>query len=300
MRIPFVIFLFSLLPLFAHPDLSSADAFETEEVCPMPLEIDPCEERPARTLITSLGEMITFLYKHFAILPYVREAGMYVGNSLSGTSDEELFCKPFLATVGSHELDSDLKIYFTNGILNEPRHAEESAKAISSALGGSTIHYAYQPTRGLLLDCLESVASLLGMHTRTAQLLTESIQEEIARNPDVTILVIDHSQGNINSSNSLCSLSLEERNHIERVSFASPSYTPIDGLKSDELYVASKDLVPLLNPYKYLLIFIFPTPNTHILSSSWSNPISIHYLQGPVYAPALHELGAAYQDRSND
>ncbi len=254
-------------------------------------------EKVASTFCNTLGELIYFLYANFAVIHPIREAGMAFGNDLRDNPTVIKHNQTILDSVGTGSLDPNLKTYFTNGLLNDPINAKQSALAISEALKGTTVYYVYNPSHGVALDCLEGITSLIGFQTRASCLLTESIQKDILANPDITILVLDHSQGNINASNALNNLTLQQQRHVERHAFGSPSYNNISGLKSDDHYLATNDPIPLFNPIKYAQACFFPTPNIHFLQGTDDNPFYCHELLGPVYSHKLKEIGATYQER---
>ena len=251
-------------------------------------------------LKVSLGNAIYFLYENFALLPFIREKGMAFGNALRGKSTTIEKEQTFLDSVGTGTLHPNHKTYFTNGILNDHTNATKSATAISKTLLNTTVSFAYSPSQGFLRDFLESLSSIAGFQTRASILLSENISKDIQDNPNVTILLLDHSQGNINANNALNNLIPEQQQHIERHAFGSPSYRCFPNLKADHHYFVRNDPIPWFNPYAAAHAHLYHNPNIHILSSCCNNPFLSHELLGPAYGPQLEILGAEYVNRYLD
>jgi hypothetical protein len=134
---------------------------------------------------------------------------------------------------------------FINGIRNSESRAFEIALEIGEKLRVN-LTPVYNPTFNVMYDIAQvATVNKQDLIDESTALLISTIRERLAdQNRTEPLKLFPHSQGAALTSSALSHLTREERSQIEVLSFGGAAYTYPSGLKSVEVLVNVRDLVP--------------------------------------------------------
>nr|MBA2726768.1 RHS repeat-associated core domain-containing protein [Parachlamydiaceae bacterium] len=176
-------------------------------------------------------------------------------------------------TVGT-PIYSGVDLISVNGVLNSLDDAKASAKIISDMAGGHTVKGVHNQSYGLLMDLFESLLGLMGIPTRPAYLIKETLE---GCDPNSELLLTPHSQGGIHATNAIPMLDEEVRQRLHVMGIAPANLIPKGQVREAKHFV-SFDIVPLFGRVLNItretepVIYIKSLPGTPFIDHSFNSP----------------------------
>ena len=155
---------------------------------------------------------------------------------------------------GTHSIPGFIP-YIINGIFTTKEELIKMAKQMSEDLGGVTVHYTYNGSKGILTDLLECTMQKLGIMMPPDRAAKENIERLIDENggvgSDVKVLLLAHSQGGLIAGNLANNLHADYTSKIHLRTLGSASIVSDKRFGSAINYVSALDGVPLTDPWGY-------------------------------------------------
>ncbi len=134
--------------------------------------------------------------------------------------------------------------YFTNGMCNSRNEAIDNGKHFSKMSGGYKVGLIYNPSDGLMNDCLRYIYSRNGYATHGVEMLHKQWNNTFSnKESDVQIMQGFHSEGGVNVRNALMSYDSVLRKKIHLVGVATSAYTDRKYHGSAKYFESSRDVV---------------------------------------------------------
>lgn len=202
-----------------------------------------------------------------------RISGYYINPSRSGV-------------YGKGEVYDKTRITFINGILNDQGELEEILRMISTAHGGTNIHYTYRGTQGWTVDMIHCIWVKLGILSDSSRQLAgtwkQLIHEMGGLNGGGRIIHYAHSVGATETLLAKSLMTAEELHMIRVITFGSPTIIPNEGFYDVINYSSRRDgvsgLVTFLpNPFTHVYFLIYGDYNLVLIGSHFDGyPIIDH------------------------
>lgn len=196
--------------------------------------------------------------------------------------------------VGYGEVTNDLRLTYSNGILNDSSICIASSMELSYLHGGENVRYIHRPTRGFFGDLWSAFLGKLG-YTRDhvlhlAVVWKQCLQEMDSSKEKGEILHYAHSAGGIDTFNAALLLTKAERKKISVRTFGTACMIPNKGFKDVQNYIGVRDGVGLI---AWLL---HPLDATFV-GSLWGVPLADHYMKGKTYRSLITRLGVEFMEK---
>ena len=187
--------------------------------------------------------------------------------------------------------------YYTNGISNTYDEFMNSVDKYQKKMGGVTVHYTYNGSRGILLDLLESTAQKLGIQTRPDMALKENMTKLINENggpgSDFKIHLTAHSQGGLTVGNLAHNLAPEYCKILHVSTIGSARLIPNGVFGSVVNYISAGDCVPWTDPVGYIKGLSNSGVNMVVLKCQ-GIPLFDHAMGGKTYQNVLDDISLRF------
>lgn len=196
------------------------------------------------------------------------------------------------------EVSDNVRITYTNGIMNNKNDLLETVKWISEIHNGINIHYVFRPSEGWAWDILKSSLVRLGIIPKEAYALAETWKRLIAEmggtDKGNTIIHYAHSMGGTNTNAAKSLMTPEELKMIQAVIFGSPTIVSPGGFQSVINYISVRDGVLFLDPIGRIKALF--SDNSHIVyvGNFYGIPLADHFITNSTYRTILKDHAKAF------
>lgn len=246
-------------------------------------------------LFAASGRMYGDLIDYFDHQPDLQESIENINNHLQGGAFFILTGQNFEEThtghVGDGEICNNVRISYTNGILNTAGDCSRAAEAISNSHGRVNVHYLYKATKGYSWDILRTGLGKLGLVSHESQTLAglwkDLIDDMGGVQGDGQIIHYAHSSGGTDTANALSLLNRSERRMIKVHTFGSPTIISPDDHTDAYNYVSVRDGVPIFGILTNFHDAIF-------VGSFWGIPLIDHLFEEGTYRDIWEAQGQEF------
>ena len=200
---------------------------------------------------------------------------------------------------GTGNLPKKARITLINGILTGSQEAQRTARSVSELHGNVPVYYVYSATQGFAGDLLRGTFYKIGYVSQQAKILInlwrKLIKEMGGTNGGGIIWHYAHSLGATDTACALTRLTPEEKSMIRVATFGSPTIIDAEACSKVDNYISVHDVVPYLDPIRYVIALRSQQPHVHFLPSN-TLPLMDHIFAGNTYRDVLNILGKEFQN----
>lgn len=207
---------------------------------------------------------------------------------------------PDQGSYGLGESSDKVRISYINGIMTDYASLYSTLQELSNSHGGVNIHYVYRPTRGFVMDILQSFMVKLGFISPQAHALVDEWKKLICEMGGVTgggtIIHYAHSIGAVETLRALSFLTPEEQKMIKIYAFGSPDLRETSGDAFLKHFVSVRDGVPLLDPWGFLKACIVGVDHVLFVGTLIGIPFIDHLFSTQSYQDLWRSMGRTFVD----
>lgn len=206
---------------------------------------------------------------------------------------------PELGSFGHKEASDKVRITLLNGISNIRSYFKESLELISSAHGGTNVHYIFRPTEGWCWDMMKALLIKFGYVSPYARALANTWKELIQEMGGVEsgglIIHYCHSLGGADTATAASLLTPEEKKMVRVISFGSATrISDTLGFESATNYMSVRDGVAFFDPIGWFTGFVSQDKDVVFIGSFLGIPLIDHSFGSPTYQSVMINLGAVF------
>jgi len=185
-----------------------------------------------------------------------------------------------------------------NGVLTFGRDVGKFAQNISDSIGNAVVGSVYNASHGLLCDVLECAAQIIGIRTRSVDVMVDAIRAELEElGPNDALFIYAHSQGGLITHRALQRLKDYEKERIHVITFGTAKIISDKSLASAKNYISNRDSITFIaDPINAVKAKIFGSEHVEFVEST-SLPFIDHIMNDKTYSKALSREGLKFKEK---